>query len=272
MDAGVVKGGFGVEEGWAVVADEEDEGAVGHALSLERFEDQADAGVDTGDGAVVLCELLSRFWEIGDPGWSIDVLSLELGARNSVTVLLLAVTEFSSRFDVPVRIYVADGKVEGLVGVLGVLEECFTSVCNPRYVPSTALLLDLPWVDIVSTDMDFPNNASLVASMVEQLRDSIDVPKCLEVGLHLIESVLSILMRKDSRVHRAPATTAAGGGAECHVELRSRRCHPVQVRRLDRLAAIAPNVFQTQIVSNDEDDVLLLGGHVCRSPGHPAWL
>lgn len=102
-----------------------------------------------------------------------------------------------------------------------------------------------------------PHSPRQVPALVEQARHGIHKIKRLEMGLDLIQPILSILMRVQTSIHGRPTPRARSSRRERQVESHTFGCKLVEAGGLGASATVGADEL-AQVVGDDEENVLVL--------------
>lgn len=134
------------------------------------------------------------------------------------------------------------------------LEERISTISHPGNVSSIALLIDLPWVDISWADMNLTNNASVVASLIEQLWTRLNVIKRGEVKFGIVQTILAVLVNMQAGIDYRATRAARRCTRESHVEQSPFFGHSIDVRGANCFFSIASQI-PAEVVRDHQQDI-----------------
>lgn len=137
---------------------------------VKRREHHPDALVQPEDGPVVLGELLAHLGHVAQEARDLDLVRRVDAVLEPRVIVALDVAEAPARRQLPMGVDVSDGEEERPLLVAGLAEELLGAVGDPGHVPGVALQMDLPGIDLAGLDVDFPQDAGLVAELIEEER------------------------------------------------------------------------------------------------------
>ena len=120
--------------------------------------------------------------------------------------------------DVSVRVHEAYSQKEWFFLVARLLQECPGMIYEMGNVSSPAFFSYLPRVLTIWGNMNLPNDASLVAQIVENPRRGFYIWVCLETVLFMGEALGAVIVRMQTGIKGGTASTARGSRRESEFE------------------------------------------------------
>ena len=245
--AGVERRTLGAGEEHSVVAHDNDHGVVGTPGFFQDLDRPAIAGVEPGDGLVILRQLGAHIRMVGE----------EIGNRNLVGMVpdLIIIRILSVISKVAVGIGKSHMKIKGTVA--DTAKELHRPVGHPLRAPGRSfdlLVVVGPGINLERLDVELADDPGRVSGFIQDPRNGKHVGAGVEIVNGVAVSVLSVRMAVVPGQDVRPAGGTGGGGAKGIGEKRPPRGEGVNVGSPDHRTAVAAR-NGTPVIGDQQQDV-----------------